>query len=147
MTVSEMIKQALEKRGYKNLKDASKLLGISPELLRVTLHNGHIPKDKTLAKIASKLGLDKSTLILSAHREKAPAEVRGFFLSPAQSKATGRDGKRIFPISQEQCDYLEQIMSPEEIQLMRKLRQVSEDGRTQVLGYVDYMFATKRQRK
>jgi hypothetical protein len=115
--------------------------------LRVTLQNGHIPKDKTLGKIANKLGLDRSTLILSAHREKVPAEVRGFFLSPTQSKVTGRAGKRIFPLSQEQCDYLEQIMSSDEIQLMRKLRQVSEEGRTQILGYVDYMFATKRQRK
>jgi len=53
MKISDMIRQALEKKGFKNLKDASKVLGISPELLRVTINKGHIPKDKTLIMIAS----------------------------------------------------------------------------------------------
>lgn len=143
MKVSDMIRQALEKKGYQNLKDASKALGISPELARVILNKGHVPKDRTLKTIASKLGLDKSTLILAAHREKVPAEVKGFFLSPAESKF--RQGKRIFPISQEQCDYLERILTPEEIQMMRKYRQVSEQGKTQIIGYVDYTFASRGQ--
>jgi hypothetical protein len=124
------------------LKNASKALGISPELLRVIVNKGHLPKDKTLSIIAKKLGLDASSLILSAHQEKVPAEVRGFFLSPVQSKF--REGKRVFPLSQEQCDYLERIMSEQEIQIIRKFRQVSEDAKTQIIGYVDYMFATKR---
>ena len=34
MKISEMIRQALEKKGFRNLKDASKVLGISPELLQ-----------------------------------------------------------------------------------------------------------------
>lgn len=104
MKISDMIRQALEKKGFRNLKDASKVLGISPELLRVTINKGHIPKDKTLMMIANKLGLDKSVLILSAHQEKVPAEVKGFFLSPSQSKF--RRGKRKFPLSEEQCNYL-----------------------------------------
>jgi len=86
MKISDMIRQALEKKGFKNLKDASKVLGISPELLRVTINKGHVPKDKTLIMIANKLGLDKSVLILSAHQEKVPAEVKGFFLSPSTTK-------------------------------------------------------------
>ena len=53
MKISEMIRQALEKKGFRNLKDASKVLGISPELLRVTINKGHIPKDKTLIMIAA----------------------------------------------------------------------------------------------
>ncbi len=142
MKISDMIRQALEKKGFRNLKDASKVLGISPELLRVTINKGHIPKDKTLMMIASKLGLDKSVLILSAHQEKVPAEVKGFFLSPSQSKF--RRGKRKFPLSEEQCNYLEKIMSPDEIQMLRKFRQVSDEARTQVAGYVEYMFASKR---
>ncbi len=142
MKISDMIRQALEKKGFRNLKDASKVLGISPELLRVTINKGHIPKDKTLMMIASKLGLDRSVLILSAHQEKVPAEVKGFFLSPSQSKF--RRGKRKFPLSEEQCNYLEKIMSPDEIQMLRKFRQVSDEARTQIVGYVDYMFASKR---
>ncbi len=143
MKISDIIKEALEKKGAANLKDASKVLGISPELLRVTLNKGHIPKDKTLGIIATKLGLDKSALILAAHREKVPIEVKGYFLSPSVSKF--KQGKRRFPISQEQCDYLEKIMSPLEIQMLRKFRQVSEEAKTQIYGYVDYMFATKKR--
>ena len=142
MKISEMIRQALEKKGFKNLKDASKVLGISPELLRVTINKGHIPKDKTLIMIANKLGIDKSVLILSAHQEKVPAEVRGFFLSPSSTKF--RRGKRRYPISEEQINYLEKILSVDEIMMLRKLRQVTDEARTQINGYVDFMYASKR---
>jgi len=142
MKISEMIRQALDKKGFKNLKDASKILGISPELLRVTINKGHIPKDKTLMMIASKLGLDKAMLILAAHQEKVPAEVKGFFLSPSQAKF--RRGKRKFPISEEQINYLEKILSMDEILMIRKFRQVSDEARIQIVGYVDYMFSSKR---
>ncbi len=142
MKISEMIRQALEKKGFRNLKDASKVLGISPELLRVTINKGHIPKDKTLMMIAQKLNLDKSVVILSAHQEKVPAEVKGYFLSPSQARF--RRGKRKYPLSEEQINYLEKILSVDEIMMVRKLRQVSDDGRTQIEGYVDFMFASKR---
>ncbi len=142
MKISEMIRHALEKKGFKNLKDASKVLGISPELLRVTINKGHIPKDKTLIMIANKLGLDKSVLILSAHQEKVPDEVKGFFLSPSTTKY--RRGKRRYPLSEEQINYLEKILSIEEIMMLRKYRQVSEEAKTQINGYVDFMFASKR---
>jgi hypothetical protein len=142
MRMSNMIKQALESKGLKNLKDASKALGISPEILRVTISKGHIPKDSTLSIIASKLDLDRSALILSAHQEKVPDEVKGYFLTPAQSKL--RQGKRVFPLSQEQCDYLEKIMSNDEIQIVRKMRQVSEEAKIQIIGYVNYMFETRK---
>ena len=142
MKISDMIRQALEKKGFKNLKDASKVLGISPELLRVTINKGHIPKDKTLIMIANKLSLDKSVLILSAHQEKVPDEVKGFFLSPSQAKF--RRGKRKYPISEEQINYLEKILSIEEIMMLRKFRQVSDEARVQIEGYVDFMFASKR---
>jgi len=142
MKISDMIRQALEKKGFKNLKDASKVLGISPELLRVTINKGHIPKDKTLIMIAQKLNLDKSVLILAAHQEKVPAEVKGFFLSPSQAKF--RRGKRKYPLSEEQINYLEKILSVDEIMMLRKFRQVSDEGRMQIAGYVDFMFASKR---
>lgn len=142
MKVAEMIRQALEKKDYKNLKDASKALGISPELLRVTINKGHIPKDKTLITIAHKLGMDKSVLILAAHQEKVPSEVKGFFLSPSTTKY--RRGKRKYPLSEEQINYLEKILSIDEIQMLRKFRQVTEEARVQISGYVDYLFAAKR---
>ncbi len=142
MKISEMIKEALEKKGLRNLKDASKYLEISPELLRVTINKGHIPKDRTLIPIANKLKLDKSLLVLAAHREKVPMDVKGFFLSPTQSKYGS--GKRKYPLSAEQCNYLGKIMTTEEIQIIRKFRQVSEEAKTQILGYVDYMYASKK---
>lgn len=145
MKMSDMIKEALEKKGFRNLKDASKILGISPELVRVIINKGHVPKDNTLRIIATKLGLDKSSLILAAHQEKVPLEVRGFFLAPTESKF--REGKRIYPLSQEQCDYLERILTTEEVQMIRKYRQVSEEGKTQIAGYVDFMFASKREQR
>ena len=142
MKISDLIRQALEKKGFKNLKDASKVLGISPELLRVTINKGHIPKDRTLIMIANKLGLDRSVLILSAHQEKVPAEVKGFFLSPSTTKY--RRGKRKYPLSEEQINYLEKILSIEEIMMLRKYRQVSDEAKTQINGYIDYMYGSKR---
>jgi hypothetical protein len=142
MKIADMIRQALEKKGFRNLKDASKVLGISPELLRVTINKGHIPKDTTLMMIAGKLNLDKSVLILAAHQEKVPAEVKGFFLSPSQAKF--RRGKRKYPLSEEQINYLEKILSVDEIMMLRKFRQVSDEARTQIAGYIDFMFASKR---
>lgn len=142
MKIADIIRQALEKKGFKNLKDASKLLDISPELLRVTLNKGHIPKDKTLIMIANKLGLDKSLLILSAHQQKVPSEVKGYFLSPSTTKY--RRGKRKYPLSEEQINYLEKILSVDEIQMLRKYRQMSDEARTQIAGYVEYLYTTKK---
>jgi len=142
MKIADMIRQALEKKGFKNLKDASKVLGISPELLRVTINKGHIPKDTTLILIANKLNLDKSVLILAAHREKVPAEVKGFFLAPSQAKH--KRGKRKYPLSEEQINYLEKILSVDELMMLRKFRQVTDDARIQIAGYVEFMFASKR---
>jgi hypothetical protein len=143
MKIADVIKKALDKKGYKNLKDASKALGISPELLRVTLNKGHVPKDRTLTMIANKLNIDKSLLVLSAHQEKVPDEVKGFFLLPSQSKSS--KSKRRFPLSEEQTSYLEKILTIDEIMMLRKFRQVTDEARLQISGYVDFMYATKRR--
>jgi hypothetical protein len=142
MNISEMIKTALEKKGYKNLKDASKALGISPELLRVTINKGHIPKDNTLTMIAKKLNLDMSVLVLAAHQQKVPNEVKGYFLTPSDAKFNR--GKRKYPLSEEQTNYLAQVMSVDEIMLLRKFRQVTDEARMQIVGYIDFMYSTKR---
>ena len=37
-------------------------------------------------------------------------------------------------------------MVPEEIQVIRKLRQVTDDAKVQIVGYVDFMYETKKKR-
>jgi len=143
MKIADMIKQGIKDKGHANLKVASKALGISPEILRVVINKGHIPKDNTLGKIAKKLGLDHNTLILAAHQEKVPAEVKGFFLSP--SPANTQYGKRVHPLSTEQCVYLEKIMTPQELAIVRKIRQVSGEAKSQIAGYVDYLYKSNRK--
>jgi transcriptional regulator with XRE-family HTH domain len=142
MKTSDLIRNALETKGLKNLKDAAKMLGISPELLRVVLNKGHIPKDKTLTLIANKLNIDKSLLVLAAHQEKVPNEVKGFFLTPSLGKLNR--GKRKFPLSEEQSAYLEKILSIDELMLLRKFRQVTDEARMQISGYIDFMYASKK---
>jgi transcriptional regulator with XRE-family HTH domain len=142
MKIAEMIRQALEQRGLHGLQEASEALGVSAELLRVTLNRGHIPKDKTLGIIANKLGLDRSVLIMAAYHEKVPVEVKGFLLTPSTPKYWRK--KRVFPLSEEQCDYLAKIMSPGEIQMVRQLRQFPKEVQTHIAGYVDYVFASQR---
>jgi len=142
MRISEMIKNALDEKGFKNLKDASKELGISSELLRVTIHKGHIPKDETLTMIARNLNLDASTLILAAHQEIVPDEVKGYFLVPSQAKFN--HGKRKYPLSEEQTSYLDKVLNVDEIMMLRKMRQVTDEARMQIAGYVDFMYGSKR---
>lgn len=140
--LSSEIKRELERRGFESLKEAARFIGVSTEALRVIIKKGHIPKDKTLRIIADSLKLDLSGLILAAHQEKIPDEVKGLFLTPVASPY--KEGKRKYPLSQEQCDYLGKLMSPAEIQLVRKYRQFSPDGKTEFVGYLDYHFSLHR---
>jgi hypothetical protein len=124
------------------LKDASVALGVSTELLRVIINKGHIPKDNTLTMIAKKLNMEMPVLVLAAHQEKVPDEVKGFFLTPSKTKLNR--GKRKYPLSEEQTAYLARILTAEEIMLLRKFRQVTDKARIQIAGYVDYTFASRR---
>ena len=142
MKVAELIMKVLEQRGYRNLSSAAKTLGISKELLRLTVNKGHIPKDSILEIIADKLGLDRSVLLLAAHKEKFPFEVKSYFLSP--SKGIKFEKKRVWPLSEEQCSYLEKILNEPELQLIRKLRQLPEDDKAHITGYLDFTWAMKR---
>lgn len=145
MKLGEIVKAELKKRGIESLKEASRLLDISPELIRVILTKGHIPKDRTLRVIAQKLGLDLSSLVLTAHKQKLPSDVKGLFLAPTPASLDGKKTKRMFPLSQEQCDYLSREMTVEEIQLVRKFRQLNEEAKIQGRGYVEYMFEVARK--
>jgi hypothetical protein len=142
MKVAEMIMKALDQKGHRNLRSAAKALGISPELLRQMVKLGHIPKDSSLDLIADKLGLDRSALLLAAHKEKFPVEVKGYFLSPTKEKKFEK--KRAWPLSEEQCSYLEKILSEPEIQVVRKLRQIPDEDKAHITGYLDYTWAMKR---
>lgn len=145
MKLADIMQGELKKRSVASLKSASRLLGISPELIRVILTKGHIPKDRTLRQIAQKLDLDLSSLVLTAHREKLPGDVKGHFLTPASLQGNNAKIKRKYPLSQEQCDYLSQVMSTEEIQLVRKYRQLNSEGKIQSRGYIEYMFGVSRK--
>jgi hypothetical protein len=142
MKVAEMIMRALEQKGSQNLRTSAKTLGVSPELLRLTVKQGHIPKDSILEKIADKLGIDRSSLLLAAHKEKFPMEVKGYFLSP--SKQIKYEKRRVWPLSEEQCSYLEKILSEPEIQLIRKFRQIPDEEKAQITGHLDYSWAMKK---
>ncbi len=143
MKIAKMIRQALEQRGLCCLKDASQTIGISTELLRLILHEGHVPKDRTLAVMAERLSIDKSALIMTAHQEKVPVDLKGLFLFPAARRQWPK--RRVWPLSEEQCTYLARIMSTEEIQMVRKIRQIPLEEQERIAGYIDYMFASKRE--
>lgn len=142
MKVAEMIMQVLKQKGYRSLSSAAKTLGISKELLRLTVNQGHIPKDSILEIIADKLGLDRSALLLAAHQDKFPFEVKGYFLSPTKNKKFEK--KRVWPLSEEQCSYLEKILNEPEIQIIRKFRQIPDEDKAQITGYLDYTWALKK---
>lgn len=139
-----MIKGELQKRGLRPLKMAAQTLGVSTELLRRIVNGIHVPKDRTLVKIAQSLELDPAVLILAAHRQKLPRELSSFTLSPVAAETVAWERKRTWPLSQEQCEYLTKVMQPHEIQLIRKYRQLSPDERSKALGYLDFMFQTAR---
>ena len=86
------------------------------------------------------------TLIMAAHQEKVPVELKGYFLSPSPTETHYRSGKRTFPLSAEQCAYLGKIMSPAEIQLLRIFRQFPDDAQKQFTGYAEYLFAMQRKK-
>jgi transcriptional regulator with XRE-family HTH domain len=142
--LSRLIRRELDKGGVKTLEQTAAAMGVSKELARSILSGGHIPKDRTLIKIAHALGLEPTILILSGHRHKLPLELREEMLPVALPSGGSWEKKRKWPLSQEQCDYLGAVMRPDEIQFIRKCRQLTPEERIQLAGYVNFMFATCR---
>ncbi len=143
MKLRELVQQTIEAQGITTFKAAAKKAGVSTESLRTFLNAGRMPKDNTLIKIAKGLGLDQNLVILAAHREKLSGVSSDNFLIPM---VNGYEKKRKWPLSQEQCQYLEKILHQPEIQLIRKYRQVSTEGQVQIKGYVDFMFMSHRSK-
>lgn len=146
MQISAIVRQELDKRGFANLKSAAQYLGVSTELLRMFVNKGRLPKDRLLIKIADRLGLDRASIVLAAHKQKLPPDLQGFFLEPQKPAAGVWEQKRKWPLSQEQCEYLSRIMNEQEIQLVRKFRQITDEQRTQAMGYLDYHFQIARRK-
>jgi len=141
MNLSDLLRQGLAKRGLVSTAESARFLGTSVELVRKTLRNIRVPKDKTLIRIAERLGIDAAPLILAAHQQKLPLAMRSSFLEP--SEVTTKN-KRIWPLSREQCDYLAKVINLQEIQILRKYRQLLPEGKSQTEGYIDYMFTIER---
>jgi len=139
--LSDLIRQELAKRGLKSCAASAHFLGMSVEFVRATLQKKHLPKDKSLIRIAERLGIDAVPLILAAHRQNLPLDTQSCILQPAE---VASKNKRIWPLSREQCDYLANVISLQELQILRKYRQLLPEGKIQIEGYIHYMFVTKR---
>ncbi|OGW39936.1 MAG: hypothetical protein A2010_07530 [Nitrospirae bacterium GWD2_57_9] len=145
MKLADMIRRELESKGIESFSAAAEVTDVSTEVMRIILTKEHIPKDKTLGKIAAKLGLDPALVIVAAHKQRLSKDFEQSFLQPAAGTGFGK--KRVWPLSQEQCEYLQKIMSPQEIQLLRKYRQITAEGQVQVRGYIDFTFMQHRKQQ
>jgi len=144
MKLSTVLRRALEERNIKTITHAAAVFGISQESVRLILYRGRIPKDSTLIRIADSLGLDPSVLLTAAHRQKIPRELRQHMLPVAPPKQGDWTQKRKWPLSQEQCEYLDKELKPHEIQLIRKCRQLTSEEKQNVISYIDFQFASNR---
>lgn len=79
-SVASMIQEAIEKNGYKDVKDCARSIKVPYDLFNKVV-GGHIPKDAQLQDYAKKLDIDSRELILAAYREKAPEEMKAYFNS------------------------------------------------------------------
>ena len=79
-SVASIIRDAIDRGGYKDVKDCARQIEVPYDLLNKVV-GGHIPKDSQLAEYARKLDIDHRELLLAAYREKAPADMRHYFNS------------------------------------------------------------------
>ena len=79
-TVASMIRDAIEKNGYKDVKECARGIKVPYDLFNKVV-GGHIPKDSQLIDYAKKLKIDGRELILAAYREKAPEDMKAYFNS------------------------------------------------------------------
>jgi len=75
-----MIKEAIERNGYKDVKECARAIKVPYDLFNKVV-GGHIPKDSQLMDYSKKLSIDNRELILAAYREKAPDEMKQYFNS------------------------------------------------------------------
>ncbi len=95
--LANLLRNRIEELGYSDIKECARDFEIPYELLRKVISSGHIPKDKTLAQYAEKLGLDATELVMTAYRQKAPGHMKHFF-SPAALQTGSGEGGRLAPV-------------------------------------------------
>lgn len=79
-TVATMIREAIERNGYKDVKECARTIKVPYDLFNKVV-GGHIPKDAQLIDYAKKLDIDHRELILAAYKEKAPDDMKRYFNS------------------------------------------------------------------
>ena len=79
-TVASMIRDAIERNGYKDVKECARTIKVPYDLFNKVV-GGHIPKDAQLIEYAKKLSIDHRELILAAYKEKAPEDMKRYFNS------------------------------------------------------------------
>lgn len=77
-SVSSVLLQEVQRRGYSDSKSCAKDIGVSYELFRKVIAGGHIPRDEQLLVYANKLALDAGRLIRLAHYERAHKAARPY---------------------------------------------------------------------
>jgi hypothetical protein len=79
-TVASLIRDAIERNGYRDVKECARSIKVPYDLFNKVV-GGHIPKDAQLIEYARKLNIDHRVLILAAYKEKAPEEMKRYFNS------------------------------------------------------------------
>lgn len=95
--LASLLRDRIEALGYSDIKECARDYDIPYELLRKVISNGHIPKDKTLALYAEKLGLDATELLMNAYRQKAPGHMKHVF-GPGALQPGGGETSRLAPV-------------------------------------------------
>ena len=109
-TVASMIREAVDKNGYKDIKECARGIKVPYDLFNKVV-GGHIPKDAQLIEYAGKLKLDSRELILAAYREKAPEEMKQYFNSVALLENHNEKVKEMLEIlDSSNSDQMEQLL-------------------------------------
>lgn len=109
-TVATMVREAIERNGYKDVKECARSIKVPYDLFNKVV-GGHIPKDAQLIEYARKLKIDPRELILAAYREKAPEEMKRYFNAALLlEEHDGPVGEILDVVDSLNSDQLEQLL-------------------------------------
>jgi len=120
-TVSNLLREALEKGGYRDVKECAKAIRVPYDLFNKVM-GGHIPKDQQLMDYAKKLKIDYRELIMTAYREKAPDEMKKYFNSVALLEQHDE-------ITQETLEILDSLTTDQKKELLALSRIIRQSPR------------------
>ncbi|MDH4122330.1 MAG: hypothetical protein OEV94_11560 [Deltaproteobacteria bacterium] len=121
-TVASMIKDAIERNGYKDVKECARSIKVPYDLFNKVV-GGHIPKDPQLVDYAKKLKIDHRELLLAAYKERAPDEMKKYFNSVALLDNHRESVREILDI----VDTLTEPQVEEVLLLARMIRQAPRE--------------------